>query len=91
MYKSIPIYNEDEILQAIEEEGLYYGAYGHKCPGCIFIFTEGKEKHEIWDKFPTPLHGYELAPWDANTIEPVDYYLIKGSYKGQKPLIWEKD
>lgn len=90
MKNHIPTYSEEEILQAIQDEGLAREAYGYKCPGCIFIFSEGKEKDEIWDKYPTPLHGYELAHWDANTIEPVDYYIISGMYQGEKPYIKNK-
>lgn len=72
----IPIYNEDTILEAIEEEGLAGCAYGYKTPFCIFIFIEGMEKDEIWEKFPTPLIGLENAHYDMNTLEPVKYFMI---------------
>ena len=72
----IPIYDENVILEAIKEEGLAVCAYGYKTPFCIFIFTEGMEKDEIWEKFPTPLTGFENAPYDMNTLEPVKYFMI---------------
>ena len=40
------------------------------------------EKKEIWDKFPSPLTGYEQARWDRNCIERVTYFLIRVSYYG---------
>lgn len=77
----IPIYNENAILEAIEEERLATCAYGYKTPFCIFIFTESMEKDEIWEKFPTPLTGFENGHYDMNTLEPVKYFMIdKGPY-----------
>lgn len=72
----ITIYDENVILEAIEKEGLAVWAYGYKTPFCIFIFTEGMEKDEIWEKLPTPLTGFENAHYDMNTLEPVKYFMI---------------
>ena len=65
----IPIYSENVILEAIEKEGLAVCAYGYKTPFCIFIFTEGMENDEIWEKLPTPLTGFENAHYDMNTLD----------------------
>lgn len=75
----IPLYNHEALLDAIKEEGLSYESWGYKTPYCIWIYTDGMEKKEIWDKFPSPLTGYEQANWDRNCIERVTYFLIKGS------------
>lgn len=72
----IPIYDENVILEAIEKEGLAVCAYGYKTPFCIFIFTEGMENDEIWEKLPTPLTGFENTHYDMNTLEPVKYFMI---------------
>ena len=34
------------------------------------------EKHEIWDKLPSPLHGFEVAHWDGKLIDDVTYFLL---------------
>lgn len=78
----IPIYNQEVLLDAINEEGLCNNSWGYKTPYCIWIFTDGMEKKEIWDKFPSPLTGYEQASWDRNCIERVTYFLIRVSYYG---------
>jgi len=78
----IPLYNQEALLNAIKEEGLSNDAWGYKTPCCIWIFTDGMEKKEIWDKFPTPLTGYEQASWNRNCIERVTYFLIRVSYYG---------
>lgn len=74
----IPIYEESQILEAIKEEGLVRNAYGYKTSKCIYIYTEGKEKKDIWKDLKTPLHGFEPSHYDSNQLEPVDYYLLLG-------------
>lgn len=73
----IPLYNHEALLDAIKEEGLSNDSWGYKTQYCIWIFTDGMEKKEIWDKFPSPLTGYEQASWNRNCIERVTYFLIQ--------------
>ena len=80
-FKSIPLYKREDILKAIEKEGLVREAWGNKTDFCIFVFTSGMEKEDIWKEFPTPLHGFERAHWNSRCIEPATYFLIEG-YKG---------
>lgn len=72
----IPTYTEEQIFEAIQKEDLAPCAYGYKTPYCIYIFTDGKEKEEVWENLPTPLHGFEPASWNNNLIDMVDYYLL---------------
>lgn len=77
----IPKYPEKEILDAIQKEGLAPSAYGYKTPYYMYIYKDGMEKNEIWNKYPSPLSGYEPAPHNMNTLSPVIYYAItKGEY-----------
>ena len=77
----IPKYPEKEILDAIQKEGLTPSAYGYKTPYYMYIYKDGMEKNEIWNKYPSPLSGYEPAPHNMNTLSPVIYYAItKGEY-----------
>jgi len=77
----IPTYNEQDIIKAIEDEGLVDSAWGYKTPACIWIYTDGMEKDEIWEKYPTPLLGFEQAFWKKNCLEPAAYFLLQG-YSG---------
>ena len=72
----VPIYKENDILKAIQEEGLSSNAYGYKTPFCIFIYTDAMENNKIWDKYPTPLYGLEQADWNRNTLDTVKYFMI---------------
>ena len=86
---TIPLYKKEDIIKAIEDEGLVSEAWGFKTPYCIWIYHEGMENNEIWDKFPTPLRGFEKAFWDADCIETSVYFLLEG-YKGNlNRLPWE--
>lgn len=76
----IPCYNEQDIIKAIEDEGLVDDAWGYKTPTCIWIYTEGMEK-EIWEKYPTPLHGFEKSSWAEGCLEPASYFLLQ-DYSG---------
>lgn len=69
-------YNVRDILDAIEQEGLCKNCYGFKTPTCIWIYTEGMEKSEIWDKFPSQIKGYEQSFWDNNQLAEVTYFLL---------------
>ena len=81
----IPLYNEQDIIKAIEDEGLVDRAWGYKTPSCIWIYTEGMEKNEIWEKYPTPLHGFEQASWNGNYLEKATYFLLS-DYPGAEEL-----
>lgn len=72
----IPRYNEQDIIKAIEDEGLVDDAWGYKTSSCIWVHTEGMEKNEIWEKYPTPLHGFEQASWNGNYLERATYFLL---------------
>ena len=74
--REVPTYKKEVILQAIKDEGLVDYAWGYKNDACIWVFTDGMEKHEIWDKLPTPLHGFEIAHWDGKLIDDVTYFLL---------------
>ena len=74
--ENAPKYNPEDILKAIKSEGLCSYCYGFKTPTCIWIYTEGMEKDEIWDKFTSPLKGYEQAFWDNNKLIEVTYFLL---------------
>lgn len=74
--ENTPKYNPEDILKAIKAEGLCVYCYGYKTPTCIWIVTNGMEKDEIWDKFPSPLKGYEQAFWDNNKLMEVTYFLL---------------
>lgn len=82
----VPTYTEEQILNAIREEGLVPEAWGYKTRGCIFVFEDAMEKNEVWDKMPTPLIGFEQAAHDHNVLEPVRYFIIgkfdNGLYEG---------
>ena len=69
-------YDGRDILDAINQEGLCSYCYGFKTPTCIWVATAGMEKDEIWDKFPSPLMGYEQAFWDNNKLMEVTYFLL---------------
>jgi len=77
----IPRYSEQDIIKAIEDEGLVDYAWGYKTPTCIWIYTDGMEKDEIWEKYPTPLHGFEQANWNEKYLEPASYFLLQ-DYSG---------
>ena len=64
----IPIYKKDDILNAILDGGLVPEAWGYKTPNCIYVYSQGMEKKDIWEKYPTPLNGYEMSLWDMNCI-----------------------
>lgn len=86
----VPTYTEEQILNAIKEEGLVPHAWGYKTKGCIFVFEDAMEKNEVWDKLPTPVRGFEQAAHDHNVLEPVRYFIIgkfnnslyEGGYSG---------
>lgn len=86
----VPTYTEEQILNAIKEEGLVPHAWGYKTKGCIFVFEDAMEKNEVWDKIPTPVRGFEQAAHDHNVLEHVRYFIIgkfnnslyEGSYCG---------
>lgn len=82
----VPTYIEEQILNAIKEEGLVPEAWGYKTRGCIYVFEDGMEKDKVWDKIPTPLRGFEQAAHDRNVLEPVRYFIIgkfdNGLYEG---------
>ena len=75
----LKLYKENDILKAIEDEGLVKEAWGYKTPNCIWIYIDGMEKDEVWDKFPTPLTGLEVGFWENDVLEPVKYFLLEGS------------
>lgn len=82
----VPTYTEEQILDAIKEEGLVPAAWDYKTKGCIFVFEDAMEKNEVWDKLPTPVRGFEQAAHDRNVLEPVRYFIIgkfnNGLYEG---------
>lgn len=86
----VPTYTEEQILNAIKEEGLVPHAWGYKTKGCIFVFEDAMEKDKVWDKLPTPVKGFEQAAHDHNVLEPVRYFIIgkfnnslyEGGYSG---------
>lgn len=86
---NIPIYKESDILEAIRKEGLVSDCWGYKTPYCIWIFTEGMEKDEIWNKYPTPLCGFEIAHWNSSCIETASYFLLEGYTGNLNRLPWE--
>ena len=88
--KEIPVYKEEEICDAIEAEGLVSDAWGKKTPRCIWIYNDAMEKHEIWDKFPSPLRGWEAAHYDSNCLESVTYFIVE-PYASNTPKINQKD
>ena len=75
----VPTYNEETIREAIEKEGLCADAWGYKTKGCIFVFEDGMENNEVWDKVTTPLRGFEQAHYNRNILEPVRYFIISKS------------
>jgi len=77
----IPTYNEQDIIKAIEDEGLVDNAWGYKTSTCIWVYTEGMEKDEIWEKYPTPLHGFEISERNGDCLEPASYFLLQ-DYSG---------
>ena len=80
---NIQTYNEQTVREAIEKEGLCADAWGYKTKGCIFVFEEGMESDEVWEKLPTPLRGFEQAHYNRNVLEPVRYFIIdKNEYNG---------
>ena len=74
-----PVYNEGDILDAIEKEGLAPCAWSYKTPRVIFIYSEGQEKDDVWKELKPSLKGFEPAHWDANILAPVNYYFIEQS------------
>lgn len=78
---NIPVYKEQDIINAIRKEGLISDCWGYKTAYCIWVFTEGMEKEEIWEKYPTPLTGFEQAHWNPHCIETATYFLLEG-YSG---------
>lgn len=90
----IPIYKEKEILDAINQEGLVSEAWGYETPYCIWIFNDGMEKEEIWEKYHSPLNGFKPSLWDSGIIEDVTYFILEGysgnlkrlSHKIENPL-----
>jgi len=86
---NIPVYKKEDILKAIENEGLVREAWGYKTDTCIFVYTEGMKKEEIWKKFPTPLHGFERTSWNNSCIEPATYFLLEGYHGNLNRLPWE--
>ena len=73
------VYKEEQILDAIEKEGLAPCAWGFKTPRVIFIYSEGQEKDDVWKDLKPSLKGFEPAHWDANILAPVNYYFIDQS------------
>ena len=73
----VPTYTEEQILDAIKEEGLVPHAWGYKTKGCIYVFEDAMEKNEVWDKLPTPVRGFEQAAHDHNVLEPVRYFIVR--------------
>lgn len=74
----IPTYKLETIMKAIRKEGLADDAYGFKTPSIVYVYVDAMENDEIWDKLPTPLTGWEHAPWDVSQIEDVKYFIIDG-------------
>ena len=86
----IPTYKLETIMKAIRKEGLGDNAYGFKTPSIVYVYVDAMENDEIWDNLPTPLAGFELAPWDVSQIEAVKYFIIDGyEYMGNLENILE--
>ena len=86
----IQTYDEQAVREAIETEGLCADAWGYKTKGCIFVFEEGMENDEVWEKLPTPLRGFEQAHYNRNVLEPVRYFILDGNeYNGYEGNIDE--
>lgn len=73
---NVPKYDPCDIFDAIQKEGLCAYCYGFKTPTCIWVYIDGMEKEEVWDKFPPSLKGYEQAFWDNNKLEEVAYFML---------------
>lgn len=75
---NIPVYKKEDILKAIEDEGLCDDAWGYKTDNCIWVYAEGMEKAEVWEKYPTPLMGIEKSIWNSQVLDVVAYFLLEG-------------
>ena len=75
---NIPVYKKEVILDAIKREGLVDEAWGYETEYCIWIYTAGMEKRNIWKEFPTPLHGYKCAAYyDSKQVDEVTYFILE--------------
>lgn len=75
---NVPVYNEQEILDAIKKEGLGNDAWGYKTPSCIWVYVDGQENEDVWKDIKPSLTGIEPSYYyDSNKIEFVNYYIIE--------------
>ena len=75
---TVPVYPENEILEAIEKEGLVAYAWGYKTPTCIWVYVDGQEKDEVWKDIKPSLTGVEpYHQYDCNALEFVNYYIVE--------------
>ena len=91
----VPVYKEEDILKAIEDEGLVSDAWGKKTPRCIWIYNDAMEKEEVWDKFHSPMRGWERSHYDSNALESVTYFIVEPygistPEINQKTIEWEQ-
>jgi hypothetical protein len=75
---TVPVYTEKEILEAIEKEGLVGYAWGFKTPKCVWVYVDGQENNEIWDKIKPSMNGIEPCNfYDSNKLQKVNYYMLE--------------
>ena len=75
---TVPVYKRQEILEAIEKEGLVAFAWGHKTPNCIWVYVDAQEDEEVWKNITPSFTGIEPCYYyDSNELEYVNYYIVE--------------
>ena len=76
--KTVPVYTQEEILDAIRREGLSDDAWGYKGVGyvCIWVYRDAQENDDVWRNIHPSLTGIESAFYDGRKLEKVNYYIL---------------
>ena len=75
---TVPVYTQEEILDAIEKEGLADEGWSYKGSGyfCIWVYADAQENEEVWKDIKPSFTGIEPAWYDHKQLEKVNYYIL---------------